>query len=68
MLYGREREVAEACALLARPEIRLLTLLGPGGVGKTRQAQQIATVLLASFLSGSHQWPGPGHADDCPSV
>lgn len=51
-LLGREQEVAEACALLARPEIRLLTLLGPGGVGKTRLAQQIATVLRASFLSG----------------
>ncbi len=40
-LVGREREVEDICALLADPRVRLLTLSGPGGVGKTRLALRV---------------------------
>jgi len=51
-LIGREQEVALACALLQRPDMRLLTLTGMGGIGKTRLGLQIATELLDDFADG----------------
>jgi predicted ATPase/DNA-binding CsgD family transcriptional regulator len=47
---GRELEVSDTANLLARPEVRLVTLTGPGGVGKTRLAIEIARTV-ADFFS-----------------
>src|SRR5438132_13870152 len=51
-LLGREQEVAAVCALRRRPEVRLVTLTGPGGVGKTRLCLEVATDLLDDFVDG----------------
>jgi predicted ATPase len=41
-LIGRRREIEMLCALLAQPEVRLVTVTGPGGVDKTRLAVHVA--------------------------
>ena len=51
-LIGREREIQVVCSLLRQPEVRLVTLTGPGGVGKTRLALQVAADLLDEFADG----------------
>src|SRR5918992_2625428 len=51
-LVGRERELKEVCGLLREEEVRLLTLTGPGGIGKTRLGLQIAAELLDEFEDG----------------
>ncbi len=52
-LLGRAEELAQLTQLLAQPSCRLLTLLGPGGVGKTRLALELAAQQQAHFDDGA---------------
>lgn len=49
--------MAAACELLLRPHVRLLTLIGPPGIGKTRLSIEVATNLLSSFAHGVYFVP-----------
>ncbi len=51
-LIGRDRELTEVAALLRQPERRLVTLIGLGGVGKTRLAAALAADLRPMFRDG----------------
>jgi predicted ATPase/DNA-binding CsgD family transcriptional regulator len=51
-LVGREQELEEACTLLRAEETRLMTLTGPGGVGKTRLGICVAEELAGEFADG----------------
>lgn len=51
-LIGRDQERADLVNLLRRADVRLVTLTGPGGTGKTRLSLQVATDLLADFGDG----------------
>jgi len=51
-LLGRERAIEEVAALMERPEVRLVTLTGPGGVGKTRLAVAAGDRLRGRFGAG----------------
>lgn len=51
-LLGRTRELTSISATLQGPDVRLLTLTGPGGIGKTRLAIEITHQIGASFPGG----------------
>ena len=52
-LVGRERDIEEVAGLLSRPEVRLVTLTGPGGIGKTRLAVAVGERLRDRFGAGT---------------
>lgn len=51
-LVGRVAEIANVVATLRRDDVRLLTLTGPGGVGKTRLALRVAEEIASTFSHG----------------
>ncbi len=51
-LIGRERELTDVCNMLLNPNVRLLTLTGTGGVGKTRLAIEVAQRVQDKFADG----------------
>jgi len=54
---GRQKEVDAAKELLLRKDVRLVTITGPGGIGKTRLAVQVASSLVEHFTGGTHFVP-----------
>ena len=54
---GRDREVAGVKELLLRPDVHLVTLTGPGGIGKTRLGLKVAEALADHFASGAYYVP-----------
>jgi predicted ATPase len=54
---GRAKEVEAAKELLLRQDVRLVTVTGPGGIGKTRFAVQVASGLVERFPGGVHFVP-----------
>jgi len=51
-LIGREREIVAVQEILLHPDVRALTLIGPGGVGKSRLGLWIASSLGEDFADG----------------
>ena len=56
-LLGREAEVEAAAALLGDPAVRLVTLTGPGGIGKTRMALELASRTAERYGDGARFVP-----------
>lgn len=51
-LIGREQEVAAVSEILCSPQVRFLSLTGPGGVGKTRLGIEVAKEVIGEFADG----------------
>ena len=51
-LFGREQDIVEVSKLLAKPGVRLVTLTGPGGIGKTRLAIAVGEQLDDRYRQG----------------
>jgi predicted ATPase/DNA-binding XRE family transcriptional regulator len=51
--FGRETELSDLSSLFREDDVRLVTLTGPGGSGKTRLALQLATSLLTEYPDGA---------------
>src|SRR5258706_16428884 len=55
--FGREKELRQITSLLDNPTCRLLTLVGPGGIGKTRLAIESARPFHSTYQSDFHFVP-----------
>lgn len=53
-IIGRDQEIQTVAQQMLNPHVRLLTLTGPPGIGKTRLALEIATTLQERFADGAH--------------
>lgn len=62
-LVGREHAIGAVIALLLRPEVRLVSLTGIGGVGKTRLALKVATDISQNFAHGVYFVPLAANRD-----
>jgi predicted ATPase/Flp pilus assembly protein TadD/transcriptional regulator with XRE-family HTH domain len=51
-LIGREQCISHVRGLLQRADTQIVTLIGPGGIGKTRLSVQVASTLIAHFVDG----------------
>lgn len=56
-ILGRDAEVRDVLALLDRDDLRVVTLLGPGGVGKTRLAREVDALIAPHFAHGAQFIP-----------
>ncbi len=68
--FGREDALRQMTEQLQREEYRLLTIAGPGGIGKTRFALEVASHQMEHFADGVYWVPlaGTGRADDIPNA
>jgi len=53
-LIGRADEVRKVIRYLLQPDVRLLTLTGPGGIGKSRLVEAAADAIAGAFADGAH--------------
>ncbi len=56
-IVGRDGELAALCGWVVDPYVRLVTLVGPGGIGKTRLGLELARSMAASYTDGAVMVP-----------